>query len=128
MPARQLVAILLFAIGLLPVPRLNAQATGNVRLISVQKIWNQAPHNAFTDLVRFQDRWYCVFREGRAHVSPDGALELSRRATARTGRVRHSSVPPRATCEMPGSVTPQGRLMLLGAGGAARQVAARRRR
>ncbi len=40
------------------------------------KMWDQAPHNAFTDLVRFNDRWFCVFREGQGHVSPDGALRV----------------------------------------------------
>ncbi len=46
------------------------------RLISVEKIWDQAPHNAFTDLIRFRERWYCAFREGSAHVSPDGAIRV----------------------------------------------------
>jgi hypothetical protein len=46
------------------------------RVAECRKIWDQAPHNAFTDLTRFQDRWYCVFREGTAHVSPDGAVRV----------------------------------------------------
>ena len=45
-------------------------------LLEVRRIWDEAPHNAFTDLVRFRDRWYCVFREGKAHVSPDGSLRV----------------------------------------------------
>src|SRR5262245_19700916 len=45
-------------------------------LVEVRKIWDVAPHNAFTDLIRFRDRWFCVFREGKAHVSPDGALRV----------------------------------------------------
>ncbi|MCG8587261.1 MAG: exo-alpha-sialidase [Pirellulales bacterium] len=45
-------------------------------LVESRKIWSKAPHNAFTDLIRFKDRWYCVFREGKAHVSPDGALRV----------------------------------------------------
>jgi hypothetical protein len=45
-------------------------------LLVVQKIWDSAPHNAFTDLIRFDGRWFCAFREGRAHVSPDGALRV----------------------------------------------------
>jgi len=45
-------------------------------LVEVRKIWDQAPHNAFTDLIRFRDRWFCVFREGQAHVSDDGALRV----------------------------------------------------
>ena len=32
-------------------------------LVSVQKIWDQGPHNAFTDLLRFHNEWFCAFRE-----------------------------------------------------------------
>ena len=46
------------------------------RVLEVRKIWDRAPHNAFTDLIRFEERWFCVFREGKAHVSPDGALRV----------------------------------------------------
>ena len=73
-----LFVLLAFAIG--PV-----RADDSVKLIEVRKIWDKAPHNAFTDLVRFQDRWFCVFREGKAHVSPDGALRFSLRRTAKMG-------------------------------------------
>ena len=45
-------------------------------LVSARKIWDAAPHNAFTDLIRSGDRWLCTFREGQAHVSPDGALRV----------------------------------------------------
>ncbi len=45
-------------------------------LIETKRIWDRAPHNAFTDLLRHKGRLYCVFREGRAHVSPDGALRV----------------------------------------------------
>ncbi len=36
--------------------------------IDVSKIWDQAPHNAFTDLIRFDNHFYCAFREGISHV------------------------------------------------------------
>jgi hypothetical protein len=52
-----------------------ADAT-EARIVQVRKIWDEAPHNAFTDLVRFEGRWYCVLREGKGHVSPDGALRI----------------------------------------------------
>lgn len=45
-------------------------------LISVAKIWDQAPHGAFTDLIRWRDRWYCTFRESEAHVGGNGKLRL----------------------------------------------------
>lgn len=41
-------------------------------IASLKKIWDQAPHNAFTDLIRFRDRWYCAFREAQDHVGGDG--------------------------------------------------------
>lgn len=47
-----------------------------MQLLEVRKIWDGGPHNAFTDLIRFQDRWLCAFREGEGHASPDGALRV----------------------------------------------------
>ena len=46
------------------------------KLIEVCKIWDKAQHNVFTDLVRFKGQWFCVFREGKIHVSPDGAIRV----------------------------------------------------
>lgn len=45
-------------------------------LVDVQRIWDRAPHNAFTDLLRHDGVWYCVFREGSKHVSSDGSLRV----------------------------------------------------
>jgi hypothetical protein len=85
-------------------------------LVDVQRIWNQAPHNAFTDLVRFQDRWYCVFREGQGHVSPDGALRV---ITSADGQHWESAAlltsPDSDLRDAKITVTPDGRLMLSGA-------------
>jgi hypothetical protein len=50
-----------------------AAAEELVKLVEVRKIWDQAPHNAFTGLAKFQHWWFCAFREGTGHVSPDGA-------------------------------------------------------
>ncbi|MBO2649317.1 exo-alpha-sialidase [Shewanella algae] len=47
-----------------------------MQLISHTKIWDQGEHNAFCDLCRWQGALYCVFREGQAHVSDDGALRV----------------------------------------------------
>lgn len=47
----------------------------------VVKIWDAAPHNAFTDLVRFQGRLYCAFREAAVHVVDyDGKVRVLRSA------------------------------------------------
>jgi len=45
----------------------RADDTAGLQLLEVQRIWDEAPHNAFTDLIRFKDRWYCTFREARNH-------------------------------------------------------------
>jgi hypothetical protein len=44
----------------------------------LRMIWDAAPHNAFTDLVRHKGAWYCAFREGLGHVSDDGRLRVIR--------------------------------------------------
>jgi len=53
-----------------------ANPTLSAHLLSVKKIWDRAPHNAFTDLIRFKSRWYCVFREGDVHAKGEGKLRV----------------------------------------------------
>lgn len=94
----------------------SAESGGRAELVRVQKIWDEAPHNAFTDLVRFEGKWFCVFREGSGHVSPDGALRVivsqdghewksAARITSDRADLRDAKL----------SVTPTGQLMLSGA-------------
>jgi hypothetical protein len=108
---RYLVALTL--VGLSAAPLL---AQPKLELVESKKVWDAAPHNAFTDLVRFKDKWYCAFREGKAHVSPDGALrvlvsddgkkwESAALVTSATGDLRDAKL----------SIAPDGRLMLAGA-------------
>lgn len=53
-----------------------AQSSSGFELVEVKKIWDQGKHNAFTDLLRVKDRWYCTFREGDAHVGGDGKIRV----------------------------------------------------
>lgn len=84
-------------------------------LVSVQKIWDKAPHNALTDLIIFRGRWYCVFRESDAHVF--GKNGVIRVLGSDEGIVWNSL----AVIEDEGfdlrdpklSITPDGKLMLL---------------
>ncbi|MBA4016490.1 MAG: hypothetical protein C0483_04825 [Pirellula sp.] len=39
-------------------------------------IWDASPHNAFTDLIRWKNHWYCSFREGSEHASYDGTVRI----------------------------------------------------
>jgi hypothetical protein len=86
-------------------------------IVDVRKIWDEAPHNAFTDLIRHDGRWYCVFREGQAHVSADGALRVliseDGNAWTSAGRVTSANADLR---DAKITTTPDGRLMLSGAG------------
>jgi hypothetical protein len=85
-------------------------------LIQVRKIWDRAPHNAFTDLIRWNERWYCVFREGAAHVSPDGALRVITSADGEEWASAALIMMPKADLrDAKIAVTPSGRLMLTGA-------------
>ncbi|HZJ15857.1 MAG TPA: DUF1587 domain-containing protein, partial [Chthoniobacteraceae bacterium] len=45
-------------------------------LVEVRKIWDAAPHNAFTDLARWRDAWWCVFREADGHIGGDGRIRV----------------------------------------------------
>lgn len=80
-----------------------------------QKIWDRGKHNAFTDLVRFKDAWFCVFREGDDHAKGAGKIRV---LTSKDGKAWDSA----ALIEKNGvdlrdphiSVTPKGKLMIVG--------------
>lgn len=95
----------------------GAQPLPRAELVEVRKIWDAAPHNAFTDLARFRDRWYCVFREGKAHVSPDGSLRV---ITSTNGEIWTSAaLLADAKADLRDAkitLTPRNELMLSGAG------------
>ena len=87
-----------------------------MRMVEARRIWDKAPHNAFTDLARFRNRWYCAFREGEGHASDDGKLRVIASDDGREwasvalmawegGDVRDAKI----------SVTGDGQLMLSGA-------------
>src|SRR5437867_1106396 len=93
-----------------------SRAADSAELIEARKIWDAAPHNAFTDLACFQGKWFCTFREGQGHVSPDGAVRVltsadgqawssAARLTSTTADLRDPKL----------SLAPDGRLMLTAA-------------
>jgi len=46
-------------------------------LITLRKIWSQAPHSAFTDLIFYRDKFFCVFREADSHAGgEDGTVRI----------------------------------------------------
>jgi WD40 repeat protein len=98
----------------------------DAELIELRKIWDRAPHNALTDLTRFRHCWFCVFREGTDHISPDGKIRILSSDDGTQWK-------PETLLEIPDldlrdpkiSVTPSGRLML-NAGAAYRLPAVQR--
>lgn len=102
---------LFFALGLLAVTPARAE------ILEVRKIWDAAPHNAFTDLVRFNGQWYCTFREGKGHVSPDGALRVITSSDGRQWKSAALLTSTNSDLRDPKiTTTPDGQLMLSGAG------------
>ena len=56
-------------------PEETTNNNGKTELV-VSKIWDQAPHSAFTDLIRFNNAFYCSFREGSSHLGPGGSVRV----------------------------------------------------
>lgn len=92
-----------------------AASTSSREDIIVRKIWDQAPHNAFTDIIRFNDAFYCIFREGKSHVSgPTGIARLLRSKDGETWENLDSFRLDGMDLRDPKiSITPRGRLMIL---------------
>jgi hypothetical protein len=103
-------AFLLVALGLVVASPVRA-----AELIGVARIWDQAPHSAFTDLIRFRDAWYCTFREGSAHIpGTDGKIRVLRRADGTKWESAAVLAEPGIDLRDPKlSVTPDGRLMMV---------------
>jgi hypothetical protein len=108
-----MVAVLALAIPL--------HGASSARMISVQRIWDGAPHCAFTDLTRHDGSWFCTFREGTGHVpevvgdqQKDGGIRIltSRDGTAWTAAALLTE--PTIDLRDPHiSTMPDGRLMLV---------------
>jgi hypothetical protein len=96
--------------------RCFADAGAGLALLSVERIWDKAPHNAFTDLIRFNDRWVCAFREAPAHKG--GVKDSRMRVLASTDAMGWESVgelaDPRGDIrDAKLAILPDGRFMLL---------------
>ena len=97
---------------------LNSTAFAVESPASSSKIWDKAPHSAFTDLTFFQGRFYCTFREGTGHVpgtkGKDGVIRVI--ASKDTKQWHSVALIEKAEFDLRDpkiSVTPDGRLMVL---------------
>lgn len=83
-------------------------------VLSIERIWDRAGHNAFTDLVYFRDRWYCTFREGTGHVpGANGSIRVIISEDGQNWSSLALLSEPRVDLRDPKlSITPDDRLML----------------
>lgn len=83
--------------------------------IEYQKIWDQAQHSAFTDLLRFKGNFYCTFREGVDHVSgPNGASRVLRSADGKNWEsIAYFKLDGVDSRDPKVSITPDNRIMML---------------
>ena len=102
--------------GLLVFPLLTrAQSSPEQRtIISVERIWDRAAHNAFTSLIVFKGRLYCTFRESSGHVSEiNGSIRVITSEDGQNWRsVAFLSEKDVDLRDPQLSVTPDGRIML----------------
>ena len=83
-------------------------------IISVERIWDRAAYNSFTDLTRFQGRWYCTFREGVTHAGDIGVVRVLVSEEAKNWRSAGLLTEEDIDLRDPKlSVMPDGRLILL---------------
>ncbi|MBP7933544.1 MAG: exo-alpha-sialidase [Phycisphaerae bacterium] len=107
-------------------PADESLARCGLRTESVSRIWDFAPHNAFTDLVRHGDKLFCVFREATGHgVSPTGSIRiLCSRDDGCTWQSAALITSPGLDLRDPKiTLTPDRRLMVYAAGVQAQAVA-----
>ena len=95
----------------------HAAQSPSPAIVSVARIWDTGAHNAFTDLIRWRDRWYCTFREGDEHVGGDGRIRVlvstdgqTWTSAALVGETGIDLRDPKL------SITPDGRLMIVAGG------------
>jgi hypothetical protein len=92
----------------------GSDTTAGLKLESVRRVWGHAPHNAFTDLIRFKGDWYLTFREASAHGLERSHCRVIRSSDTRQWEsvARFASKPGRDLRDPKLSITPTGQLML----------------
>ena len=94
----------------------SAQTARNnpAQVLEVRKIWDAGAHNAFTDLIRWKNVWWCTFREAEHHVGEGGKIRVltstDGQEWASAALVSEADVDLR---DPKFSITPDGRLMIV---------------
>lgn len=94
-----------------------AQERATPELVTAKRIWDAGKHNAFTDLIRWRDRFWCTFREAEGHVGGEGEIRVLVSADGDTWEsaalVAETGIDLR---DPKFSVTPDDRLMIVAGG------------
>ncbi|MBD3383577.1 hypothetical protein GF407_01510 [candidate division KSB1 bacterium] len=115
----QKIFILLLVIGVALATIANAQddfmLSRKEAIISVERIWERATHNAFTDLIYHHPYFYCCFREGSGHIPGiDGSVRVLCSADGQNWKsVTHFYKKNVDLRDPKLSVTPKGDIMVL---------------
>ena len=94
----------------------------SLELVSLHRIWDQAPHSAFGDIIRFRERFFCVFREGLGHAAKpgqedDGKLRVIASQDGNQWRSEALITEPGIDLRDPHfSITPANQLMIVAGG------------
>jgi hypothetical protein len=87
------------------------------QIVKLTRIWDAGAHNAFTDLMRWRDRWFCTFRESEAHVGGNGRIRVLTSADGDTwtsaALIAETGIDLR---DPKMSITPDDRLMIVAGG------------
>ncbi len=122
MKIRHLVAAVIVTILFVAVMA-NAEGKLTPAISDVRRIWDRAKHSAFTDLIRFEGKWYCTFRESDSHATgADGVIRIISSVDGdkwdSAGVLQEDGIDLR---DPKLSVTPDGRLMVLMGGSVYRE-------
>lgn len=114
---RRLLAVLLL-LAFNALAALAQETAAQKYLLSVVRIYDRALHSAFTDLVEFNGKLYCTFREGTGHVpgkeGTNGTIRVITSADGQNWQAAALLSEEGVDLRDPKlSVTPDGRLMLL---------------
>ena len=98
------------------------QAGTGLEVVSVERIWNQAPYSSFGDILFAQGKWFCVFREGQQHAprpgtEDDGKLRVI--SSKKGDKWESAALLAEDGVDLRDphlSVTPDGRLMIIAGG------------
>ena len=104
----------LLVLSLSPTISFSQLSAERQSIISVDRIWDRAQHNAFTSLIRFNDKFYVTFRESAGHVSSiNGTIRVISSADGQNWlSVAHLDLAGVDLRDPQLSVTPDNKIML----------------